>query len=491
MKLRQQSRLTQQLALTPGLQQSIRFLQLSATDLHLELETLVQDNPFLEKTDAPAENAVRLMADGAMAYAPAPEHAFPDQETSPPSEPAEGFETLSYAPDTGAVTETIPDFLNHTYGGASPDDERALPGMEAPPLSLREHLAAQMRLVLKDRRQLALAELIIDALDENGYLTETLDEILAWLPDELHIRMEELESVLAQVQNLEPAGVAARNSAECLAIQLRRLPGLPYVTRKRALAIVENHLPLFARRDFARLKKLLDCDDEDMAEAQQAIYACNPHPGAPFSAEKANTLVPELIAFCREGVWQTGLNPEAIPGIRINTVYADIMKNSQNRQAVTARLQEANWLVRNLQRRFETILRAGQAIAERQQNFFSEGAIAMRPLVLREIADTLELHESTISRVTSQKYMHTPHGIFELKYFFGSHLATESGSPISSTAIREHIKRLIGAEDRKKPLSDNRIAQALGDRGLVIARRTVAKYREALKILPAHMRKSL
>ncbi|MCL1886965.1 MAG: RNA polymerase factor sigma-54 [Betaproteobacteria bacterium] len=473
MKLKQQSRLTQQLAITPRVQQSIRLLQLSATDLNQELEKALQDNPLLERVDNPLENTPYLPVDKVSLSSPI--EKLPLNRTEISSD-RQQHETA---------------FRNPSYPVPSSDEDFPFPQTETPSLSLQEHLTSQIHLVRNNKRQLALAELIIDALDENGYLIETLEEMLAWLPDELEITLSELESALVQVQSLEPAGIAARNSAECLAIQLKRLPNLPYVTRKRALAIVENHLLLFARHDFVRLKKRLDCDDEDLAEAQKAIQSCNPHPGAAFSSEKIHTLVPELITFHKDGRWHAKLNPSVIPHIRINTLHTNIVKNAEDQRSIAAQLQEANWFIRNLRQRFDTILRTGQAIVERQQNFFSDGVISMKPLVLREIADTLTLHESTISRVTNQKYMHTPHGTFELKYFFGSHLISKSGSTVSSTAIREQIRQLIGAEDRKKPLSDNKIAQALGKQGLVIARRTVAKYRETLKIPPAHMRKFL
>ncbi|WAW10858.1 RNA polymerase factor sigma-54 [Oxalobacter vibrioformis] len=471
MKLKQQSRLTQQLALTPRLQRAIRLLQLSATSLNLEIEKALEDNPFLERVDNLLDSALHLTAD----------------DTLISNESAANRVTIdSEAPADGSL-----DFRSPSHTAQVPNNDDMASPMEAPSPSLREHLTTQIHMRLNEQRQLALAELIIDALDENGFLIETLDEMLEWLPEALNIQRSELETALRQVQDLEPPGIAARNSVECLAIQLKKLPGLPYVTRKRAITIVENHLPLLARRDFSRLKKLLDCDDEDLTDARKAIHSCDPHPAASFSAEKAHTLVPELLAFYQDGQWQIGLNPAALPKIRISSLYADIMKNAENRQTMNTQLQEANWFIRNLQQRYETILKTGQAIAERQQPFFSDGPISMRPLVLHEIADTLELHESTISRVTNQKYMHTPHGIVELKSFFGSHLTTESGNTVSSTAIRERIRQLIGAEDQKKPLSDNRIAQILGEQGLVIARRTVAKYRETLKIPSAHMRKSL
>jgi RNA polymerase sigma-54 factor len=266
---------------------------------------------------------------------------------------------------------------------------------------------------------------------------------------------------------------------------------VPLVTRRRALAIVENHLALFAQRDFNKLKKILDCDDEDLREAQVVIKRCNPHPGATFASDASDYVVPDVIVKKTKSGWQVMLNHDVMPRLRVNALYANILKQSKGEGSLTSQLQEAKWLIKNMRQRFDTILRVAQAIVDRQRNFFSHGAVAMRPLVLREIADTLGLHESTISRVTTQKYMLTPHGMFELKYFFGSHVATEAGGEASSTAIRALIKQLIGAEDPKNPFSDSKIADMLGEQGMVVARRTVAKYREALKIPPVNLRKSL
>lgn len=482
MELKQTPRLAQRLALTPGLKQSIRFLQLSAADLHTEIDRIMQENPLLEKIDSPLEKTASLLGNGVILPC-LHETDVPEHTGMPDTVPYE------FPPQPLSAATAAPDDLFYPLRETENDDS-ALPFQaEAPPLSLKEHLTAQIRLTPLNQRQLALAELIIDAIDDNGYLTETPAQMLAWLPEELHILPAELETALLQVQALEPAGIAARNSAESLAIQLKRLPGLPYVTRKRALAIVENHLNLLAKRDWIRLKKQLDCDDEDIKDACQAIHACTPHPGAAFSAEKNHTLIPELLAFCQDGYWQVALNPDAIPAIRLSDLHTGIARSKNH--ALAKKAQEAGWLVQNIRRRFETILKTGRAIAQRQQAFFSGGALAMKPLVLREIADTLDLHESTISRVTSGKYMRTPHGVFELKYFFGSSLSTLSGQLLSSTAIRERIRQLIGAENGKKPLSDNKIAQILLGEGLVIARRTIAKYREALKIPPACLRKSL
>jgi RNA polymerase sigma-54 factor len=263
------------------------------------------------------------------------------------------------------------------------------------------------------------------------------------------------------------------------------------VTRRMALAIVENHLTWFAQRDFNKLKKALLCDDEDLREAQTVIRQCNPHPGSAFASDVSDYVVPDVIVKKSRTGWQVSLNNDVMPRLRVNAMYANLLKQGKGEGAMGAQLQEAKWLIKNMRQRFDTILRVAQAIVERQKNFFSHGAVAMRPLVLREIADTLGLHESTISRVTTQKYMLTPHGMFELKYFFGSHVATEAGGEASSTAIRALIVQLTGAEDPKNPLSDSKIADMLGEQGMVIARRTVAKYREALKIPPVSLRKSL
>jgi RNA polymerase sigma-54 factor len=258
-----------------------------------------------------------------------------------------------------------------------------------------------------------------------------------------------------------------------------------------AITIVEKHLTWFAQREFTKLKKALDCDDEDLREAQAVIRQCNPHPGAEFACGESDYVVPDVIVKKGRGGWLVMLNNDVVPRLRVNALYANLLKQGKNESQMNGQLQEAKWLIKNMRQRFDTILRVAEAIVERQKNFFSHGAVAMRPLVLREIADTLGLHESTISRVTTQKYMLTPHGMFELKYFFGSHVATEAGGEASSTAIRALIVQLTGAEDPKNPLSDSKIADMLGEQGMVIARRTVAKYREALKIPPVSLRKSL
>jgi RNA polymerase sigma-54 factor len=491
MKQSLQLRTSQHLALTPQLQQSIRLLQLSTLELHQELEQLLSDNPLLERLDDPLDHTLRLLSDGAMASTAAPSEAPPEppsQESTQDAPPAEGEQFDAPERDGGAEADTDWSDIGRSK---APDDEDSRPQLEASHCTLREHLMEQMRVTRQELRDRALVELIIDALDENGYLEDTLEEIFERLPPELEIEIEELQTALSLLQSFDPAGVGARNASECLALQIKRLPQIPMVTRRRALLIVEQHLTWFAQRDFNKLKKTLDCDDEDLREAQTVIRLCNPHPGAVFASDRSDYVVPDVIVKRARNGWQVTLNHDVMPRLRVNSMYANLLKQGKGEGAMGAQLQEAKWLIKNMRQRFDTILRVAQAIVERQKNFFSHGAVAMRPLVLREIADTLGLHESTISRVTTQKYMLTPHGMFELKYFFGSHIATEAGGEASSTAIRALIVQLTGAEDSKSPLSDSKIADMLGEQGMVIARRTVAKYREALRIPPVSLRKSL
>lgn len=495
MKQSLQLRTSQHLALTPQLQQSIRLLQLSTLELHQEIEQILGDNPLLERLDDPLDHSVRLLGDGAINNAPAPGEAPPapgQQAEGEGNAPAEGE-----GAEGGAVDGDRPDTDWNEGSGASSgsssssDDEDGRPQLEACAITLREHLMEQVRETLLSTRDRALAELVIDALDDNGYLEEPLDDIHARLPEELEVDLDELRCALAMVQSMDPVGVGARSAAECLALQIRRMPGVPMVTRRMALKIVEGYLTWFAQREYSKLKKALDCDDEDLREVQAVVRQCNPHPGAAFASNVSDYVVPDVIVRRAKNGWAVTLNQDVMPRLRVNSLYATMLKQGRSESQMGAQMQEAKWLIKNMRQRFDTILRVAEAIVERQRNFFSHGAVAMRPLVLREIADTLGLHESTISRVTTQKYMLTPHGMFELKYFFGSHVATEAGGEASSTAIRALIAQLTGAEDPKNPLSDSKIAEMLGEQGMVIARRTVAKYREALKIPPVSLRKAL
>lgn len=493
MKQKLQSRLTQHFALTPQLQQSIKLLQLSSIELNEEIERQLEENPLLERLDDSLLNTTRFQGDGSLIRQQAPDPGSTGIAGDAPSdgsfentEPAGSLEHADFMAEERQHWEGI------TMPDRQQDDEHFRPQLEAPPKTLKDHLQEQLRVSVHDHRQRVLVELLIDALDIHGYLLESLEEILAWLPDELHVSMKELEEALECLQSFEPVGVGARSSTECLALQVRMMPDIPFIIRRYALEIVENHLKAFAQHDYTKLKKNVGCDDEDLVEIRKVILNCNPHPGTVYATDTADTVIPEIIACRKEdGRWHAELNADAIPKIRINQLYGSILKNATNRSTLNTRFQEAKWLIRNINQRFDTILKVSEAIIERQQAFFSSGPASMRPLVLREIADTLGLHESTVSRVTAQKYMMTPLGIFELKHFFGSHLMMEGGGEASATAIREKIRQLVASEDRKKPYSDSKIAQILEKDGLVIARRTVAKYRDILKIPPASLRKNL
>ncbi|OGA25650.1 MAG: RNA polymerase factor sigma-54 [Betaproteobacteria bacterium RIFCSPLOWO2_02_FULL_67_26] len=477
MKHSLQLRLSQHLTLTPQLQQSIRLLQLSTLELNQELERILQENPLLERDEGIREQPVAAaepVAHGADA-APAPESPAPD------AAPADADGADIGAADDGPST---------AYRDENEDGEYQQIAEDAP--TLRVHLIAQLSLTNLSERDRRLVTLLIDSLDDDGYLTQSLDELVAILPPELGVELDELQIALKHLQNLEPAGVGARNLGECLALQLAVIPkATPHLAE--ALDTVKNHLETLAARDFARLRKLLHCEDAALRAVQKLITGLNPKPGRSFSTEETRYVVPDVIVKKVKGVWVAALNPDAMPRLRINRMYAEILQRNRNAgsQQLSSQLQEAKWLIKNVQQRFETILRVSQAIVDRQRHFFEHGEVAMRPLVLREIAEALDLHESTVSRVTTQKFMHTPRGIFELKYFFGSHVTTEAGGAASSTAIRALIKQLVSAENARKPLSDGQISEILSQQGIMVARRTVAKYRESMQILPVSMRKSL
>ena len=341
---------------------------------------------------------------------------------------------------------------------------------------------------------------LIESLDGDGYLADTLEDIAERLAEMLAVDSAEgraeladrLSCALRWLQSLEPTGVGARNLGECLALQLKQLPRTP--ARQLALRICDQHLELLARRDMKRLTALTGTDEALVRQAQGLIVACEPKPGRPFSPAEANVVVPDVIVRKSGRGLSVLLNPDVMPKLRINDLYAQAVRGNRgaaNQPGLSSRLQEARWFVKNIQQRFDTILRVSKAIVERQKAFFTHGAIAMKPLVLREIADELGLHESTISRVTTAKYMNTPQGTFELKYFFGSSLNTDAGGSASSTAVRALIQQFVSAEDEKRPLSDSQISDMLEEQGIQVARRTVAKYREALKIAPASLRRAI
>jgi RNA polymerase sigma-54 factor len=477
MKPSLQFRLSQHLTLTPQLQQSIRLLLLSTVELNQEIERMLMENPILERADendaprvAPATSASDAQADAA------------------PDGPAEDPGPQQTEPGEAPATDWSGEPPANSRAADDDDDGRTYTATDTP--TLRDHLIGQLALTNLARRDRALVEILIDALDDDGYLTQGLEEIIGLLPPEAGIDPEELSTALKHLQNLEPTGVGARSPSECLALQLRARGGSDAVTRI-ALEVVEKHLDALAARDYNRLRFASGADEEQLRAAQLLIQSLNPHPGASFARVEAHYVIPDVVVRKVKGVWRASLNPEAMPRLRINRLYAELAASGRGSAGgLSSQVQEARWMIKNVQQRFDTILRVSQAIVDRQRHFFEHGAVAMRPMVLREIAETLGLHESTISRVTTQKYMATPRGTFELKYFFGSHVATDSGGAASATAIRALIKQLVAGEDASAPLSDARISQILAQQGIVVARRTVAKYREALNIRPLNLRKS-
>ncbi|MGC7404509.1 RNA polymerase factor sigma-54 [Pandoraea pneumonica] len=496
MKPTLQLRTSQHLTLTPQLQQSIRLLQLSTLELQQEVEHALTQNPMLEREDDWLAGSVRVGTDGSL------RNERTSSVSSTNDAPNEGnghdetreLDGEARFDDNGQDSGSdwsLNDFAR-TGNATDDDDNNARPQLHVDHPNLREHLLAQLRVTKAAPRDRALVEFLIESLDEDGYLGTTLDEIQAEVTEELSLEAEEINAALALLQSFDPAGVGARTPSECLRLQLQRLPASPI--RTISLRIVSDHLELLAARDYTRLRRVLGVGEDSLRAAHQLIRSLDPFPGAAYGTPQADYVVPDVLVRRQGSGWTAELNPEVMPRLRINEMYARILRNNRNDPGtgnLQQQLQEARWLIKNIQQRFDTILRVAQAIVERQKNFFSHGEIGMRPLVLREIADTLGLHESTISRVTTSKYMLTPFGTFELKYFFGSHVATEAGGAASSTAIRALIKQLIGAEDPQSPLSDSRIAELLAEQGFVVARRTVAKYREAMRIPAVNLRKSL
>lgn len=505
MKTALQFKLSQQLALTPQLQQSIRLLQLSTLELNQEIEQMLADNPLLERDDDPLGVCVSIAANGVL-DAPAPA-GLSDMGGNPAemsgSDAGEADRAGSgdepIADRSGDEPELSGDSSGdwgHEGGGkgqSDEDEERDYPQLAAAGVSLVEHLREQLAATRVSRRDRALVGLLIDELDRDGMLGTSLEEFAQALPAELEIDPDEIAMALKLLQSFDPPGVAARDLRECLLLQLAQCSCADPDTLRVTRAIIADHLELLAARDFVRIKRTLECEDDVLRAAQALIRSFDPRPGARFASDDAGYVIPDVIVRRTRGGWSAALNPDVMPKLRVNDLYADILRRNRGGASgnLTGPLQEARWLIKNIAQRFDTILRVSQAIVERQRGFFSHGAVAMRPLVLREIADTVNLHESTVSRVTTQKFMLTPHGTFELKYFFGSHVATDTGGAASSTAIRALIKQLIGAEDARRPLSDSQIADMLGEQGIVVARRTVAKYRESLRIPAVAQRKSI
>ena len=502
MKPTLQVRLSQHLALTPQLQQSIRLLQLSTLELHQEVEQMLDQNPFLEtEDDGPAFEYTSLerASTSQREEGDAPGSSVGEGGDEPAGMDSADFGTTERDDWENGTERDDFDGIRETPGPSSSGGDEDFEPQErsAGGITLQEHLRQQLRGMRLSAEDSAAVQVLIESLDEDGYLDGTLEDIAERVADslglddpeerdELH---DQLRCGLKWLQSLEPAGVGAANLGDCLCLQLRLRPASP--ARACAMAIATGHLELLARRDLKKLAAATGTDEATVKAAQAMIVACEPKPGRPFAPAESLIVVPDVIVVKSGRNWKVTLNPDVMPKLKVSDLYAQAIRGQRGGGSLSARLQEARWFIRNIQQRFDTIQRVSQAIVERQKAFFTHGEIAMKPLVLREIADELGLHESTISRVTTAKYMATPFGTFELKYFFGSSLNTDAGGNASSTAVRALIKQFVAAEDTRKPLSDSQIADMLEEQGIQVARRTVAKYREALKIAPANLRKAL
>jgi len=480
MKPTLQLKLTQQLNLTPQLQQSIRLLQLSSIELNQEIERIIQENPLLELDDHwNAKTYDMPRSEESINDTTEPDLAM-SEDSAPQADPNSN---LDWYQEAGGFS---------AYDAQAQDEEHEMPQLAANPPSLRTHLNLQISLSQITEKEKKIISLLIDSLNDDGYLTQDLEELFELLPEELGVTNDDLSHALFALQQLDPPGVGARSLKECLLLQLKALPhDTPH--REQALKVVARHLNVLASHDYVVIKRILKCDDHTLRAVQKLIVNLNPRPGSDFTFANTRYVVPDIIVSKINGIWISSLNRDAMPRLNINRYYANILgqKSEETSHELVHQLNEARWLIKNLQQRASTILNVSNAIVERQQQFFEHGEISMRPLVLREIAESVGLHESTISRVTTQKFMRTPRGIFELKYFFGSHVATDTGGACSATAIRALIKQLVQKENPRKPLSDNKIAGLMEEQGIVVARRTIAKYRESLQIPPANLRKSL
>ena len=455
-------RLRQHLTLTPQVQQALRLLQMSALEFAQEMEQALAENPFLEEKDTAAEAA---------AAGEAPVEAV----EAPAAEAAAGVDDLAPAPDTPP-------------SGAEREPDEWSGGTDAAP-TLQEHLRAQLMISQMGSRDRALAHMIVDSLDDDGYFKVGFDELAAMVPAEHDVRAEDFAAALRLVQSLDPAGVGARSLEECLCLQIEALPD-DTPAREVALAICRGHLSLLGNREWARLQHAAGCDEAALHKARNLIRSLDPKPGHRFGAPEARYVIPDVMVRKVRDKWTASINPASLPRVRLNRAYADaISGRGQSNQSLSRQLQEARWLLRSIEQRFTTIQRVADAIVARQRGFFEYGAVAMKPLTLKLIAGELGLHESTVCRVTNSKYMSTPRGLLEFKHFFSRKLATDSGGAASATAVRAVMREMIAAEDPRAPLSDAELARLLAQQGLRVARRTITKYRALMRLPSVDVRR--
>lgn len=476
MKQGLQLRLSQQLAMTPQLQQAIRLLQLSTLELQQELQQALESNPLLEQIDTHEEIDTRETQDSeTLDTADALE-----QKEMPEELPLDASWDTIYT--AGTPSGTSGDYI---------DDELPVYQGETTQ-TLQDYLMWQVELTPFSDTDRAIATSIVDAVDDTGYLTVPLEDILESMGDE-EIDIDEVEAVLKRIQRFDPVGVAAKDLRDCLLIQLSQFDKTTSWLEEARL-IISDHLDLLANHDFRTLMRVTRLKEDVLKEAVNLIQSLDPRPGQSIQTGEPEYVIPDVLVRKHNGHWTVELNSDSIPRLQINQHYASMCNNARNdgdSQFIRSNLQDAKWLIKSLESRNDTLLRVSRCIVEQQQAFFEQGEEYMKPMVLADIAQAVEMHESTISRVTTQKYLHSPRGIFELKYFFSSHVNTEGGGEASSTAIRALVKKLIAAENPAKPLSDSKLTSLLSEQGIMVARRTVAKYRESLSIPPSNQRKQL
>lgn len=490
MKAALQLRLGQQLTMTPQLQQAIRLLQLSTLDLQQEIQEALDANPLLETAEEDNADNDNSHDDNLQEQEPTvtatdssqveTSDAITNEQVSDDLPVDSTWDEIYSA--SSAPAAPLPDDNEHVYQGETTE-------------SLKEHLLWQMRLTPFSETDQIIALSIIDAVDESGYLTQSSEQLLESLnnDDDQELSIEEVNAVIKRIQHFDPLGVASHTLQECLLLQLEQFDNqTPWLTE--AKLIVREYIDLLGNRDYRTLSRKTKLKESQLGEIMRLIQSLDPRPGSSINPSQAEYVIPDVSVSKKMGHWVVELNPDAVPKLRVNAQYAALSrqsKNSDDSQFIRSHLQEAKWFIKSLESRNETLLKVARCIVSHQQAFFEYGDEAMKPMVLNDVAEAVEMHESTISRVTTQKYMHTPRGIYELKYFFSSHVSTEGGGECSSTAIRALIKKLVAAENPVKPLSDSKIADVLADQGIKVARRTIAKYRESLSIPPSNQRKSL
>ncbi len=515
MKTSLQIKMGQQLTMTPQLQQAIRLLQLSTLDLQQEIQEALDSNPMLESEEFDDNSDSGNESDNDSRNSDSDNNDRDSREASSDNQDYDNsYEDNSYDDQSGQESldeqwssEKLPDDLpvdsqwEDTYqvsaGVASSsgpaDEDFDYDSRYATSDNLQDHLLWQLNLTPMSDADREVATMLIDGVDDDGYLHTTVEDVIEAMDPSLEIEEEEVMAVLHRLQQFDPAGVFCRDLRECLLLQLHQLPqGTPWLTE--AQLIIRDHIDLLGSRDYQSLMRRTKLKEDDLKSVMRLIKELNPKPGAGIASEESEYVIPDVIVRQIRDEWRVELNPEIAPKLRVNADYASLIRRSDSSADNTFlkdHLQEARWFIKSLQSRNDTLLKVATKIVEFQIDFFEEGDEGMKPLVLHDIAEAVGMHESTISRVTTQKYMHTPRGIFELKYFFSSHVSTDSGGECSSTAIRAMIKKLIADENTRKPLSDNKIATMLGEKGIKVARRTVAKYREAMLIPPSNERKQL